>query len=662
MASTPPQRRTASALTDDESPSKAMRLTFLGSPGEQLSSQGGSSSEGGTVAGGDHQRSRLAFLICPKHRNILHKCPGSDPSCVFRWGALEACGKLTDEQLAPMRRARRPQEIRGLESRITVLLAAAAAGKTTTLRALWFVLRAFGHGPSRTPQTVPHSYVLYVVFNKAAQVDAEAQLCKIPGMSKVVAVKTMHAIAMETTPRSEWNHEMLGDDQMQALILRRFDDEIEHFLGRPPPTGAKERQQAMRERKLVAFWILKTMRNFIVEKGGERLFDAHHLAGKGQGFGKLTYWPVVLNHLGELKGSKRLPQSGNPKTWYVMRAGELWRQLVQAKHAPQPDIYMKFAELLPLKLPDKMAILFDLNPNPDPDPNPNSDPNTDSNPNPHPTPTLTPNPTQAILIDEAQDLSASQHQTFVVQQAHADVFLVSDLVQCLYTWRGARPKQLVRLSEPPPRGVAPREVTPLPLTRSFRFGEGVARIANHLLFIKKSSKQRALWHHYTIVGAGPATIAIHEADMAPPYTAISRTNVALALEAWRLLSEEPGVTIIIDAEATRKQLTAICNQAVELAPHHEEAADFTFKGTVYSGWADFTEQCEEREETLLLGCISILDKVGKDAVPDLVQRLRQVLSCREPDADVRQVVRLTNACQAKGLEWDRVKVLDELPR
>ena len=43
-----------------------------------------------------------------------------------------------------------------------------------------------------------------------------------------------------------------------------------------------------------------------------------------------------------------------------------------------------------------------------------------------------------------------------------------------------------------------------------------------------------------------------------------------------------------------------------------------------------------------------------------MQRLRQVLSCREPDADARQVVRLTNACQAKGLEWDRVKVLDGL--
>ena len=644
-----------------------MRLTYLGSPGEQLSSQG---SEGCTV---DHQRSRLAFLICPKHKNILHKCSGSDPSCIFRWGAIEACRKLTDEQLAPMRRARRPQEIRGLESRITVLLAAAAAGKTTTLRALWFVLRALGHGPSRTPQTVPHSYVLYVVFNKAAQVDAEAQLSKIADMSKVVAVKTMHAIAMETTPRGEWKHEVLGDEQMQALIERRFDDDIEHFLGRPPPTGAKERQRATRERKLVAFWIFKTMCNFIVEKGGERLFDAHHLAGKGKGFGKLTYWPVVLNHLGELKGSKRLPRSGDPKTWYVARARELWRQLVQTKHAPQPDIYMKFAELLPLKLPDKMAIRIGYNPNPNPntltltlalttDPNPNPGPDPNPNPSPDPTPTLPlpHTPTQTILIDEAQDLSASQQQTFIVQQAHADVFLVGDLVQCLYTWRGARSKQLVRLSEPPPRGVAPREVTALPLTQSFRFGEGVARIANHLLFIKKSSKQRELWHHYTIVGAGPATVAIHEAEMSPPYTAISRTNVALALEAWRLLSEEPGVTIVVDAEATRKQLTAICDQVVELAPHHEEEADFTFKRTVYSGWTDFTEQCEEREETLLLGCISILDKVGKDAVPDLVQRLRQVLSCREPSADVRQVVRLTNACQAKGLEWDRVKVLDDL--
>ena len=233
---------------------------------------------------------------------------------------------------------------------------------------------------------------------------------------------------------------------------------------------------------------------------------------------------------------------------------------------------------------------------------------------------------------------------------------MGDLVQCLYTWRGAKPKQLVELGGT----VAPREVRPLPLTRSFRFGEGVARVANHLLFIKKSSKQRALWHPYAIVGAGPATVAIHEAEMAPPYTAISRTNVALAFEAWRLLSEAPGVTILVDTESTRTALTSTCDQLLKLAPNHEEEADFEFKRTTYSGWGDFVEQCDEREETLLLGCIAILDKLGKEAVPDLVQRLRQVLSCREPDADARQVVRLTNACQAKGLEWDRVKVLGGL--
>ena len=363
MAGTPPQRLADSRLTDDESPSKAMRLTYIGSPCGQLSSQG---SESRAVVCGDYQPSRLEFLECLKHKKLLHMCDRNDPRsfCAFRLEAVKACAKLTDEQLEPMRRARGPKDIRGLESRITVLLAAAASGKTTTLRALWFVLRALGHGPSRMPQTVPHSYVLYVVFNKAAQEEAAARLSKIPCMGQVVAVKTMHAVAMETTPRDEWKHERLSDDQMQNLILKRFDHDIELFLGRPPPTSAKERHRAMRERKLVAFWIFKTFGNFIVQKGGELLFDAHHLAGKGQGFGKLTYWPVVLNHLGQLKGSKRLPGSGDPKTWYVARAKELWHQLLQAKHAPQPDIYMKFAELLPLKLPDKKVILIDSKPSP----------------------------------------------------------------------------------------------------------------------------------------------------------------------------------------------------------------------------------------------------------------------------------------------------------
>ena len=112
-------------------------------------------------------------------------------------------------------------------------------------------------------------------------------------------------------------------------------------------------------------------------------------------------------------------------------------------------------------------------------------------------------------------------QTFVVNQPHADIYIVGDACQSLYSWRGARPGQLRDLSE----RVRPREVKEdLQLTRSHRFGEGIARIANHILFIKKHSRQHSMWHHYKIVGAGehPLCRACNSPSRTPPSAARTR--------------------------------------------------------------------------------------------------------------------------------------------
>ena len=52
-----------------------------------------------------------------------------------------------------------------------------------------------------------------------------------------------------------------------------------------------------------------------------------------------------------------------------------------------------------------------------------------------------------ILLDESQGLTESQVQVFVANQPHADVYIVGDAVQSLYSWRGARPKQLRTLAQ-----------------------------------------------------------------------------------------------------------------------------------------------------------------------------------------------------------------------
>ena len=147
----------------------------------------------------------------------------------------------------------------------------------------------------------------------------------------------------------------------------------------------------------------------------------------------------------------------------------------------------------------------------------------------------------SILLDESQDLIECQIEVFVVNQSHADVYIVGDAVQSLYSWRCAQPKQLRKLTE---RVGAQRTTNEdLQLTRSHRFGAGIARIANHFTFMKRHSEQHTLWHHYMIVGAGPPTLALlgqnGGASLAgQKRTVVGRTNAGLACEAFRLLAAD----------------------------------------------------------------------------------------------------------------------------
>ena len=63
-----------------------------------------------------------------------------------RNAAINACAALTDQQLDVVKQARVPRDVKALGGRVSLVLAAAAAGKTTTLRAIIETLDAYGHG------------------------------------------------------------------------------------------------------------------------------------------------------------------------------------------------------------------------------------------------------------------------------------------------------------------------------------------------------------------------------------------------------------------------------------------------------------------------------------------------------------------------------------
>lgn len=82
-----------------------------------------------------------------------------------------------------------------------------------------------------------------------------------------------------------------------------------------------------------------------------------------------------------------------------------------------------------------------------------------------------------IMVDEAQDLSEVQANLLkILAGTRASVMLVGDVDQSLYSWRGARPDQMmVHL----PAHFSP--ATRYPLTTTFRFGHETALMASHLI-------------------------------------------------------------------------------------------------------------------------------------------------------------------------------------
>lgn len=80
-----------------------------------------------------------------------------------------------------------------------------------------------------------------------------------------------------------------------------------------------------------------------------------------------------------------------------------------------------------------------------------------------------------IIVDEYQDVSAVQEQLLVwVAGKRARVMVVGDVSQCIYKWRGARPYYITHGFDHDFPGA-----TPYTLSRTFRFGDRLALLANH---------------------------------------------------------------------------------------------------------------------------------------------------------------------------------------
>ena len=122
-----------------------------------------------------------------------------------------------------------------------------------------------------------------------------------------------------------------------------------------------------------------------------------------------------------------------------------------------------------------------------------------------------------VAVDESQDLNLCTFD--IVRRQSAGVVMVGDAAQAIYSFRGSTNALLLFDAD-----------ERLPLTRSFRFGHGIASLANALLGAFKDGFDQPL------VGAGQPQQTRFSVDTGKAFAVIARTNAMIFEEAVAFLS------------------------------------------------------------------------------------------------------------------------------
>ena len=230
-----------------------------------------------------------------------------------------------------------------------------------------------------------------------------------------------------------------------------------------------------------------------------------------------------------------------------------------------------------------------------------------------------------ILVDEAQDVSGVMIDLVMSQQGTKKVY-IGDTFQQIYRWRGAV-NSLERLS---------RRATALYLTKSFRCPDDIARLANTYLAILSAPK---------------------------PYRGIDKQGLKSRLNGTRTVIGRTNATIFDYA-------TQIAGKNIHFlggfdSYNFEDLADiarldkgkksearnpFLRRFKTVSGLQEYADMANETD---LKTRIDISRKY--EDIQDVLHALRQ----RATDTPDEAEITLTTAHKAKGLEWDRVKLIGD---
>lgn len=227
-----------------------------------------------------------------------------------------------------------------------------------------------------------------------------------------------------------------------------------------------------------------------------------------------------------------------------------------------------------------------------------------------------------VMFDEAQDASPSM--SGVVQSQQCQQIYVGDEFQSIYKFRGATN--------------AMADITTAnacSLSRSFRFGQDIADVANYIL-------NGQLDAGVNIIGFDKIKSQVE--SVSHPNCIIFRTNAAMIERLIGLVDR--GKPHVVGGCDKLIALLCGCNELMTKgATAHSELC-------LFSSWSELLEYAGSDDGSDLAPIVKMIDKYG---VETLIKLLRRISKNTSDDATTI----LSTAHKAKGLEWPSVQLASD---
>lgn len=225
-----------------------------------------------------------------------------------------------------------------------------------------------------------------------------------------------------------------------------------------------------------------------------------------------------------------------------------------------------------------------------------------------------------ILLDEAQDTNPCVIE--VLKSQDAQLVFVGDPNQQIYQWRGA----VDAMERIPSRLDAY-------LTRSFRFGDSLAREANVCLGLLGCTRK--------LRGSDSRETRIGNCE---PNAILARTNAG-AIREVLLAFDRRHIPCILGGKS---ELVALLRAVKAL---RQGVAVLVPELFGYQDWKEVVQAVNEDLEPGLRVLVDLVKTHGEDKLLEMLDR------CPEEEADAN--ITISTVHKAKGREWDRVQIADD---